>query len=401
MTESDEATDGYRRRVASGEKTMVALNELRPPFVIQLVLEGEGEPEPQVLYDALQATTAANPGSALRLQESDDGDYWVAGPAPTFTVVDEPTFAASGRHDAPFLRWRLSATTGPTCELVYVRGRDRNHLVFRALHAVMDGQGTLAWAKDFMRCLRGEAPVGHPSTLDVHQLYEGAVDDLRPLPNHDALHPLGLAGDRATGRYGWRRIKVDRPLSAEATGRMALAIRALALRHHDTDGVIRLHLPTDLRPYIPKVRSTANLFGSLFLEVDGSTDPETVGLQIVRMLYEREGLRLAGFVSFGEIGTMAAHRVKAYLDLCHQHDTGRYPFSGMLSHLGRHGADSLSGTDWRSTSAVFVPLVSDACVMSVHGFDEHTEVAVGVSDRFDTDGRLDTLANALEEALNR
>ena len=99
-----------------------------------------------------------------------------------------------------------------------------------------------------------------------------------------------------------------------------------------------------------------------------------------------------------ETGTMDAHRVKAFLDLNHLHSTGRYAFSATLSHLGRLDGASLSGPGWRATSALFVPLVGDACVVSLNGFDDHTVLAVGASDRFDS-ARLEQLADALRSAL--
>lgn len=390
----------YRRRLTSGEKSMVALNELRPPFAIQLAVEGHGDPSPDALYDALEQATAANPGCAVRLEEGRPEDYWVPGAAPTLTIVDAPDFAAQGTEQAPFLQWRLDAKTGPTCELVRVAGRNRTYLVFRALHGVMDGQGALLWAKDVMRALRGETPVGHLSTLDVQTLCEPERENRRPYPRHDALHPLGLGDPRAAPGHSWRRVVVDRPLQSDASGRIAVALAAQARQHAKEPGVVRLHLPADLRPYARKERSTGNLFGSLFVEVPPEASAEDVGLQIVRMLYEREGQRPAGLYGGGDTsGSMSAHRVKAYLDLHHLHRTGRYAFSATLSHLGKLDGLSLSGGGFTATSALFVPLVADACVVSLNGFDAHTEVAVGVSHRFNTAGQLDALAEVLKAAL--
>ena len=170
---------------------MVVYNELRPPFVIQMVLEGHGDPQPDDLYDALAATTAANPGSSLVLEEGSSPSYWITGPEPTLTCIEAPNFTASDDTDAPFLRWPMDAEAGPTCELVYVKGKDHNYLIFRALHAVMDGQGTIAWVKDFMRCLRGEDPVGHPSTMTGEELLEDRELPARPLTKPDAIHPYG------------------------------------------------------------------------------------------------------------------------------------------------------------------------------------------------------------------
>ena len=390
--------EGYRRRLTSGEKSMVALNELRPPFVIQLTIEGSGDPAPEALYEALQQTTAVNPGSRLRLDEGESGDYWVLGPEPTFTVVDAPDFRASGAEDAPFLRWPLNASTGPTCELVHVRGQDRGYLIFRALHGVMDGQGTLLWAKDFMRCLRGEPALGHPSTIDVQTLCDDERDNKRPLPPYDALHPLGPAKEETEGRYAWRAVRVPGRLRSDASGRIAICLSEQAALHNELPGAIRIHLPTDLRAHCRSERSTGNLFGSLFLDVEADATPVAVGMKIVKMLVHRDGKKPAGLYAGNEAGTMAAHRVKAFIDLNHLHSSGRYAFSATLSHLGRLDSASLSGPGWQATSALFVPLVGDACVVSINGFDDHSVIAVGASDRHEPE-KLDVLAAALRTAL--
>lgn len=394
----------YTRKITSGEKSMIALNELRPPFVIQLTCEIEGEPAPEHLYAALERATEANPGCAIRLKEAEIGepdDFWVPGPAPTLTVVDAPEFDGASAHGGDFLRWPLDAKAGPTCELVHVKtAPGRGWLVFRSLHAVMDGQDTLLWAKDVLRCLRGEDPVGHPSPLDVQALCDPMKDDKRPLPKHGALHPLGPPNLGVASLYDWRRIRVAAPLDAKISGRIAVALGEIARRRNDApDGIIRLHLPTDLRAYAKKARTTANLFGSLFLEIDAASTPDSVGLQIFRMLYDKEGQKPVGPYAGNKTGTLAAHRVKAFWDLEHLHDDDRYAFSATLSHLGKLDSASLSGPEHRCVGAFFVPLVGDACVVSVNGFDGETELAVGVSGLFDDAGQLDDLAETLRTAL--
>lgn len=390
--------DGFRKKVSGSEKFMIAYNELRPPFVIQLTVEGEGEPDPERLFDALEQCTAANPGSSLRFQEVDGEENWVVGPPPTLTVVDAPEFRAESDDDAPFLRWALDARTGPTCELVFVRGAERNYLIFRALHAVMDGQGTLAWAQDFMRCLRGEAPLGHPSPLVVDDLVRDLAKGARPLPGPDALHPFGPAKSDTPGDFHWRRIRVERALDSGAVGRVAVAIADLARR--DGEGIVRINLPTDLRHYAPDERSTGNLFSALFLEVPPHAAPEQVGLQVVRMLYKHEGGRRVGVYASDDAGSLAVHKVRVYRDISTMHDTPLYPFSATLSHLGTLSGASLSAEGWSARSALFVPLVGDSgCVMSLNGFDDHTELAVGLSDAFTGEGALDELAATIRGAL--
>lgn len=390
--------DGFEKDVTGGEKFMVAYNELRPPFVIQLTLEGVGDPEPEDLFDALERTSAVNPGACLRLDTSQKPCKWVIGPAPTLTVFDAPNWTGVDGTDGEFLRWPLDAYTGPTCELVFVRAKNANYLVFRAIHAVMDGQGTLLWVKDFMRCLRGEEPVGQLSPVCVDEITKQFQDKARPLPLPEALHPFGIADPDAPGDFFWRRVRAERPLDSATSGRIAVALATQA-RSHD-EGLVRINLPTDLRHYRRKERTTGNFFNSLFLDVPPDATPEMIGLKIIQMLYKHEGKTPFGVYAGDTDGSLNVHRVKVFWDLAHLHDNGRYAFSATLSHLGVLRSADLSGPNWQTNAAFFVPLVGDSgCVVSVNGFDDHSEATVGLSDRFIGNGQLDHLAEMIRAAL--
>ncbi|MCC7383160.1 MAG: hypothetical protein IT384_15080 [Deltaproteobacteria bacterium] len=388
----------FVKDVAGGEKFFIALNEIRPPFVIQLALEGRGDPSGDELHEALEKTTEANPGSSLVLSGSGDDLKWIVGPPPTLTLLDAPEFTGEHGEDAPFLMWPLDCSKGPTCELVLVRGKTHNYLLFRTVHAVMDGQGTLLWAKDFMRCLRGEAPIGHPSTLTVDQLIQSMSAKRRPLPQPDALHPFGRARKETQGRFHWRRITVPKPLDSVMAGRIAVALAERARTHGE--GTVRINLPTDLRHYRPEERTTGNLFKSLFLEVPPGASPEMMGIRVVQMLYKNEGAKPLGIYANDESGSLDALRVKVFWDLAHLHDTGRYAFSATLSHLGAIKGADLSAPSFETSGAFFIPLVGDSgCVVSLNGLDDHTESCVGLSDRFLGEDQLRVLADLIRAAI--
>jgi hypothetical protein len=387
----------FVKEVSASERYFVALDELRPPFVIHLLLEGRGEPSGDELFDALSRTTEANPGSSLRLDQSGESLRWTLGAEPTLTIVDAPEFTGRSGAKAPFLLWHLSSSQGPTTELVFVRGKEHNYLVFRALHSVMDGQGTLLWVKDFMRCLRGEAPLGNRSTLTLDELL-GEVEARRPAPLADALSPCGPPSLETRGEFHWRRMTVKAPLDAATSGRVAIAIAERARAH--AEGTVRVNLPTDLRRFRPEERTTGNLFGALFLEVPPWASAESISMKIMQGLYRNEGAKPLGRFTTQASASLAANRVKVLWDLAHLHDTGRYIFSATLSHLGALKSTELSAPVFAASGAFFVPVVADSgCVISLNGFDEATEACVGLSDRFAGDGRLDELAAAIKAAV--
>lgn len=389
----------YQRDVSPAERWFIARDALRPPTVIQLVVEGVGNPNPDNLRDALQHTAIANPGSSLVLSESENGLQWRIGPTPALTVVDAPEFEALDDHNANFLHTPYNARTGPTCGLFLVHGKTNTYLIFRALHAVMDGQGVRRWAQDFMRCLRHETPEGNPSTFTMSELAKELAVPRRAQPLRDALHPFGPAvPPGGKGRFHWKRLTNLRPLHVKDSARIAIALADHARARES--GTFRLAVPADLRHYHPDERTTANFFGSLHIDVPEGADPDNVALRIVHAMYTHEALKPIGLFASDQAASLAVMQVAHYYDLARQDDTGRYAFSATLSNLGVMNGVDYSAPDFSARSAFFVPLEGDlGCAVSVNGFDGHTEVAVGLSNRFASAGNLDVFAQLMRNAL--
>jgi len=390
----------FEREVSSSDRGFVARDALRPPTVIQLVLEGNGNPTPDALREALRRTSNANPGSCLVLDESGSVLMWRSGPPPELTVVSAPEFEALDNRDAPFLQSGLNVRTGPSCSLLLVRGKTNTYLVFRALHAVMDGQGVLGWAQDFVKCLRGEEPSGHQSTMTVDQFLREMAAPRRPSSPPDALHPFGPANPvGATGRFHWRRLTTDRPLDAKVSGRIGVALANRA-RARGEEGAFRLALPADLRHYRPGERTTGNFFGGMHIEVPPGAEADEVSLRIVLALYTHESIKPLGLYAGEYVASLAAMQVRIYFELAHLDDTGRYHASATLSNLGVLKSADLSAPSFRVTSAFFVPLEGDSgCTVTLNGYDQRTEVTVGLSDRFARGVQLDAFVDLVRLAL--
>ncbi len=388
----------YRREVAEAEKGFIAYNEMCPPFVIQLVVEGDGAPEPEALHDALIASAKANPGVAVKIEGSDEHLHWVPGPEPTLTVLDAPEFTAMSEENAPFLLWPIDAMKGPNSELLSVKGKEKHYLIFRASHAVMDGQGTLLWVKDFMRCLRGEAPIGHPDTDSVERWVSEQKKKRRKLPLPTALHPFGKPQGDRHHTFHWRRVVVDRPLDMGATGRLVVALAERAREHGPGD--VRIALPTDLRPYLKELKTTGNAFSILFLDVPEGASADMIAMRVVRMLYKDEGLDRFGHFTIFEKSSLHKHRIRIFWDLANEHTSGTYAFSAVLSHLGALEKEDFCGPDFEASSAFFVPPIGDSgCILSVNGFGDHTEISGGLSNLFAGGDNMETLARLMESSI--
>jgi hypothetical protein len=398
----------YLRRVSPLERLFIANTILSPPFANQLVIEGGGMLDVPQLQRALDTCSAANPGSTLTLCDVSEPLRWQSGRPPRINRILAPDWDGYSDAAAPFLSAILDPFSGPTCEILLVIGREaRKFLIFRSLHAVMDGIGTLSWANDCMSALRGETPTGHASRIidtDVAQpLTPGRT---RQRPPADALHPLGRPGPLSGNEtFHWQRVTIPRRFESRVLGVVAATLNNLARENAGGDGAarqarVRFNIPCDLRRHVSSEKTTGNMFGPLFVEMTAGAQSDQFGLQLVRQLHERQELIPLSFLE--QVAATGLDQWQAILaDLLEQqHQQGRYHFTATLSQLGQIGSASLSCADFVASSAYFVPPLADqVCFVACNGFDRHTEIAIALPSRFCHHDGLPVLSKRVRSAV--
>jgi hypothetical protein len=365
------------RRLSPVERVWLAADRLCPPFVNQLVLEGDGVPD--------EAAWRAASGPGLVLRGVLGGCRWVPGPAAPVRTVDGSAWDGFGPDGAPFLRDPLPPS-GPTCEVLLAPGR----VVFRSHHAVMDGRGTLVWVDDVFRALRGEAV----PALDV-----GVTDlDLaRPGPPARRRDECPAPTGRAVASEGvtWRRRTVAGPV-AKVLPRVVHTVGTLALRQ---GAPVRIGVPVDLRRDAPSVRSTANLTGMVFVPVGRGDSVEDVARALEALvpqagLFVHEaaplrGIPLAVMAWAGRRGAARALRL------------GRYGASAAVSNLGRLDLAAFHGGGFRARRAFFIPPGNPAqpFFLALAGHPEGVELVATTPAALATDGRLDAALDFIARSL--
>lgn len=381
----------YVRRVSPLERLFIANTILNPPFANQLVIEGSGMLDVAQLQRALDTCSAANPGSTLTLGDGSEPLCWQSGRPPRITRILAPDWDGYSDAAAPFLGATLDPFSGPTCEILLVIGRDtRTFLIFRSLHAVMDGIGTLSWASDCMSALRRETPTGHGSRIiDADVAQRMMPGRTRQRPPADALHPLGRPGPaNGSETFHWQRVTIPRRFESHLLGVVAATLNNLARENAGDDGAarqarVRFNIPCDLRRHVASEKTTGNMFGPVFVEMTAGAHRDQFGLQLVRQLYERQDVTPLSFLQ--QVAATGLDQWQAILaDLLEQqHQQGRYQFTATLSQLGQIRGGTLSCAEFFATSAYFVPPLADqVCFVACNGFDRHTEIAIALPSRF-------------------
>ena len=386
----------YKRKVTPLERLFIVLAELDMPFSNQMVLEGTGTLDESRWKRAVEEACEANPGSRVvcrgRSMWARWSDSGVSVPVRSF---DGSGWSAQGPEGAPFFFEPLPFRTSHSCEIVLVHG-DPARVVFRSLHAVMDGRGTLFWAQDVFRALRGEPLVGSSSTMtDVEIISRLNYPVNLPRKPKNCLAPTGAIDGDEPG-HTWKRARVQGRFSKLLP---QVAILTAGETRKQGPGNVCFNIPVDLRPRMPDLRSTANLTRRIIL----NTPPEATVGDIQKQLEERldslsgdpKLLKLLCYVPEGWIKSLfQSARTKNLRN-------GLYRSSGSISNLGRLPMDTLGGGGFEVKSGFFVPPGTDGkpFFITLSGCGGSIDIVLAMPKILATNGRLDRLLSNIVSGL--
>ncbi|MDY0060214.1 MAG: hypothetical protein RBU45_10420 [Myxococcota bacterium] len=418
--------DSTGRPLSTLERTWLVADRVAPPFVNQLVLEGEGWPVPAAGWPRLLLELArAVPGCRLRLRGALGGCRWVAdGPLPAVQEVDGSCWDGQGPAGAPWLRAPLSPEQGPTCELLLVRpgapptapasarGAGSKppvpRLVLRTHHAVTDGQGTLLLARALFALLRQEQP--EPATAGLPT--DEGLATMAPLPAaswqpppEQSVSPVGPATPDLAAGLRWARQSVPGRFSA-----LLPQVLLLLARHAGAgpDRPVLVSVPVDLRPHRPGLHSTANLTGFHHVplhELVTAPDPRAAiqgalaaqraaGAELahLRFLASQPGLR---WTPLGVLAAGASRLARQALA------RDRFGASAAVSNLGRLDLTPLQGGGFVARRAFFIPPGNPAVplFLTLTGGPAGLELCGTMPDSLAGEGRLTGLLAALAGGL--
>ncbi|MFD4354481.1 peptide synthetase [Nocardia sp. NPDC058518] len=381
----------FRRTVSTTERMYFPMRELAPPFLMQLVVPGEGNIDPQALRQAVITAAAATPGARLRRH----GAEWIDSEiAPAVRVVDEHRLSYPALEADPVLTSAIGPTPEATVEVLLLTGAPTT-LIFRVFHGVMDGIGMVAWVTNVLRALRGEDPVPQPDPVADQELVAKVGAPGKPTP----MVPRYRS---AVGRGRQRRELAPHLLRhrrIEAAGPGALA-RVCALLAAETPGTSRIMMPVDLRRHDPTLRSTANLALPLFLDIEPGRDWTAIKDQIKAGLHERR-----------ELNQLANTRITLVPDPVNRGVLrttnwlgarfGRNLASATVSHMGRFTAEELAVPGFRPTGLFVLPQHSVAMplLFGLTEFDGHTDLTVSARNGDGIEARLEALLDRIVAML--
>lgn len=385
----------YQRKVSPVEKLFMILADIDPPFCNQIVVEGTGALDASLWQKAVAAACDANPGSRLAYKGRWAWARWVdSGVASPVRIIDGSGWNGYDSDGAPFLFEPLPFKTGHTCEVLLVNGSPPR-LVFRSLHATMDGGGTLIWALDAFRWLRKEPLVGTRSTINDKDLVASLSLAPQAIQKREkCLMPTGLPVGETPG-FAWKRTTLEGKFS-KLLPQLALAIAREARKNGP--GKVLIAVPLDLRRRVPGTASTANLTRRIFLDIP----PEATIDEIQAQMQDK----LDNLGSDPWLSTLYSYAPMALLRRLFRssrdkdRQRGFYRDSGTISNLGKLPIELLQGGGFEARTCFFVPpeMEIKPFFITLTGCGNAVEMITAMPNVLANNGRLDQfIANVIAE----
>ncbi len=385
----------FQRKVSPVERLFIMLAEIESPFCNQVVLEGTGVLNESLWQNAVEEACEANPGSRLILKGRWIWAKWVdSGITAPIRVVDGSNWSGYESDGAPFLFDPFPYKTSHTSEVLLVNGSPPR-VIFRTLHATMDGGGTAMWVLDIFRALRKEPLVGAPSTITDKELMDSLKCQTRDvLSAKRCLTPTGRPDGKEPG-FIWKRTTLEGKFS-KLLPQLALAVAKEARQQGPGD--VRVTVPLDLRKRVPDIASTANFTRRIYLEIPPEATIDTLSRQLKEKLDHLVGDpwlgNLAIYIPMVWLkGLFIASREK-------DRERGFYKDTGTISNLGKLPVELFRGGGFEAQTCFFIPpeVQAKPFFITLSGYENRVEMITAMPRVLASKGRLDKfIANILTE----
>jgi hypothetical protein len=387
----------YTRKMTFNERAFVALNQICPPMVNQFIFDGEGRLDPERWRKAADVASEANPGTRLILKGHLGWSHWVdSGIAPRVREVEGSNWDGLGPENEPLVEAFLPYRESPTCEIVLIQG-PVPRVMFRTHHAVCDGRGTLFWAEDVFRALRGETVVGSTSNITDVEMCKSFQNQYRtPFPT-EHIAPTGRSQGHESG-VTWRRhsFKGNIPHLLARCARLA-AEEAW----RNGDGVVRFGIPVDMRPRKPGLCSTGNLSFALYIEVGKDTTPEEIARDIAGQISRGDEGRLTKGDELLEYMPLWLMQRKIKKIIHNRHQSGLYSLSGILSNVGRVDLNRFSGAEFTARAFWIIPPATEyyPFFLVMSGYEGGSELTLSIPKVLASGDRIEDTLRRIAQGL--
>lgn len=396
----------YQRPLSTIERYYVSCDNVKngklfTPCMNQMVVEGNADIDVDAFRRAITKASYANPGSRVILKGHLGFSRWVDSEYSTPLRVIESNWDGLSNDDADFLLDPLNVRTGPSSEVLVVINKNLNKsfALFRTHHGAMDGRGTLHFANDVFRCLRGEKAIGENSSITDMELAKSVNNHTKASDlGNDVAAPTGQPAKITEEQKQMTSRWVRRTLAGKHKGVLAkVALETARFSRLHGEDTVRFQIPVDMRPHQEGLNSTGNLTGGIVVNVNRDTDATQWSQDIKAQLADKREADIPRFFRFFPFHLLNWVPQKTIFNsnsrlVDKRRKNGQFRTSGVISNLGLLKIDLLSGPGFAASKCYFIPPEFDttALFITLAGHPEGIEIIMRAPIELDG-GRVEDL----------
>lgn len=388
----------YVRRVSPLERYSLVLHYAYR-YQVDAIVEGIGEMDAGILQKAVDIAAAANPAIRVRLRGGLGWSKWVdTGRAPVVKALPLSDWDGCSETAAPYLNERLLPRRA-VADVLLVPCRDgRTRLVFRTLHAAIDGRGCMHWIAEVFRALRGETPQGSDSRLIDLEVKAQYADKIPEEPQEAPAQCIPVvkpsASDDEPLRYIWRRVLIDQDVPQLLTKTTAFLAEWARKREA---GDVGFTIPVDYRGFRTEEMGIGNLTGYLRLKVPEGASPRSLMVQLGKRIKayadcrQLPGERMLFWLPVWFMLRQLRPKVNELLYTV----TPALPTGGVVS-MGSLRAEQFHAPGFQAERAYGIPGAVGKLNLIFVNYPDHVCVSVSAPAAYNHDGQLDELVTAYQ-----
>jgi len=315
---------------------------------------------------------------------------------PSVRIEKRPQWSGLSSEDSSFFYdTQLSELEGKTGELIIVEAADnKTFLIYRNLHSVMDGLGTMHFISELFRDLRGEPLVGSNAHFKDTDLMSQVKSEQSPIDIRQK--PIYATGGPEGEEVGdcWQRIVLDGPIIF-LLARLAATISEFA--HQLNDGISRIAIPVNMRRHSPDVVSTMNYSNVIHVDLEKGDKSEHFQKRLHKALRKNSEamyskmLEVIRWVPLSWLDFMMNRKKSNYL----KH---RIVETVMISDLGAFKSSDFSCDCFQAEASFGIPLASNTFAL-LSTMDNKVSITVGMPAVYASNGRLGQLMKFISDRL--
>jgi NRPS condensation-like uncharacterized protein len=392
---------GEERKVSPAERIFLAIHKAACPYMIQLVLEGEGHLQLDELKAAVTKAAAVNPGMRMRCKGFLGSTRWVVhDETPHIKVLQEqdyPTLEDCDAHQFVTPEWK--SVHGPVCEIILVEGVSPK-LIIRGLHAAMDGQGALHILQEIFRALGSKPLIGsslYPGSDTIVTMHGKSF--IRPATSFLCQSPTGGATLKAPG---FVRHRITLPGKYPAISAQLAAILAEESYQRGASHA-NFFIPVDLRQRMSGLQSISCLASLMQIDVSKGDSWQQVYGQLLKKLHQKMDCQ------YGKSDHLLRNVPLAIIAMIVKNEWKRsmkenkHNQTGVISNMGKIHLSDFTAAGFTPKTLYDIPVINITTPLMIVTFelDDFVELTISMPRALTDGNRLPQLLDTIRQKLQR